>query len=110
MGYPKETWGYYFYNPSEQKVFVSKHATFLEKEFLQKESSGSKIELDEVQDPQMETDEPIEPTTVEVVDLVVDPSVEQTPRRSIRVRTEPIRYGFLIDDDQNITLIEDDEP
>ena len=29
--YPKETRGYYFYNPSEQKVFVSKYATFLEK-------------------------------------------------------------------------------
>ena len=28
VGYPKETRGYYFYNPSEQKVFVSKHATF----------------------------------------------------------------------------------
>ena len=31
VGYPKETRGYYFYNLSEQKVFVSKHATFLEK-------------------------------------------------------------------------------
>ena len=31
VGYPKETRGYYFYNPSKQKVFVSKHATFLEK-------------------------------------------------------------------------------
>ena len=51
MGYPKETRGYYFYNPTEQKVFVSRHATFLEKEFLQKESSGSEIELNEVQDP-----------------------------------------------------------
>ena len=48
MGYPKETRGYYFYNPTEQKVFVSRHATFLEKEFLQMESSGSEIELREV--------------------------------------------------------------
>ena len=30
--------------------------------------------------------------------------------RSIRVRTEPKRYGFLIDDDQNITLLVNDEP
>ena len=36
VGYLKKTRGYYFYNPSEQKVFVSKHATFLEKEFLLK--------------------------------------------------------------------------
>ena len=33
-GYPKEIRGYYFYNPMEQKVFVSRHSTFLEKEFL----------------------------------------------------------------------------
>ena len=48
--------------------------------------------------------------TTEVADSVVDPPVEQAPRRSIRVRTEPERYRFLIDDDQNITLIENDEP
>ena len=109
-GYPKETRGYYFYNPTEQKVFVSRHATFLEKEFPLKESSGSKIELEEVQDSQMEADEPIEPTAIEVADSVVDPPVEQALRRSTRVRTEHERYGFLIDDDQNITLLENDEP
>ena len=63
VGYPKETRGYYFYNHSKQKVFVSKQATFLEKEFLLKESSGSEIELNDVQDPQIEADEPIESTT-----------------------------------------------
>ena len=110
MGYPKETRGYYFYNPLEQKVFVSRSATFLEKEFLLKESSGSKIELEEVEDPQMEADEPIEPTTAELADSVVDLPVEQAPRRSTRVRTEPERYGFLIDDDQSMTLLENDEP
>ena len=31
VGYPKEIIEYYFYNPLEQKVFVSKHAIFLEK-------------------------------------------------------------------------------
>ena len=51
VGYPKEIMGYYFYNPLEQKVFVSRNAVFLEKEFLLKEDSGSKIELDEVHDP-----------------------------------------------------------
>ncbi|KAL0303283.1 UNVERIFIED_CONTAM: hypothetical protein Sradi_6196400 [Sesamum radiatum] len=33
VGYPKETAGYYFYDPSEQKVFVSRKAVFLEKKF-----------------------------------------------------------------------------
>ena len=106
VGYPKETKGYYFYHPSNQKVFVSRHATFIKKEFLLNESSGSEIELKEVQDPQMEAEEPIEPTATEVAES----PVEQTPRRSTRVRTEPERYGFLIDDDQNVMLLENDEP
>ncbi|KAL0448438.1 UNVERIFIED_CONTAM: hypothetical protein Slati_1400200 [Sesamum latifolium] len=33
IGYPKKTAGYYFYNPSEQKVFVSRNAVFLENNF-----------------------------------------------------------------------------
>ncbi|KAL0434188.1 UNVERIFIED_CONTAM: hypothetical protein Slati_2753100 [Sesamum latifolium] len=33
IGYPKETAGYYFYDPAEQKVFVSRNAVFLEKVF-----------------------------------------------------------------------------
>ncbi|KAK4382398.1 Retrovirus-related Pol polyprotein from transposon TNT 1-94 [Sesamum angolense] len=31
VGYPKETVGYYFYDPSEQKVFVLRNAVFLKK-------------------------------------------------------------------------------
>ncbi|KAL0444837.1 UNVERIFIED_CONTAM: Retrovirus-related Pol polyprotein from transposon RE2 [Sesamum latifolium] len=33
IGYPKKTAGYYFYDPSEQKVFVSRNAVFLERGF-----------------------------------------------------------------------------
>ena len=31
VGYPRESFGYHFYNPEEQKVFASKHVVFLEK-------------------------------------------------------------------------------
>ena len=48
VGYPKETRGYQFYNTLEQRLFVSKHVVFLEKEFLLREDSGSKMELSEV--------------------------------------------------------------
>ena len=51
IGYPKETVGYTFYLRSEGKVFVAKNESFLEKEFLSKELSGRKIELDEVVEP-----------------------------------------------------------
>src|SRR3954462_9502038 len=48
IGYPKETIGYTFYHISEGKVFVAKNGSFLEKEFLSKEVTGRKVELDEV--------------------------------------------------------------
>ena len=51
IGYPKETIGYTFYHRSEGKIFVAKNGSFLEKEFLSKEVSGRKVELDEVTVP-----------------------------------------------------------
>ena len=50
MGYPNEMIGYQFYNTLEKRLVVSKHAVFLEKEFILKEDSMSKVELGEVQD------------------------------------------------------------
>ena len=46
--YPKETIAYTFYHRSKGKIFVAKNGNFLEKEFLSKEVSGRKVELDEV--------------------------------------------------------------
>ena len=47
IGYPNEIVGYTFYHRSEGK-FVAENRSFLEKEFLLKEVSGRKVELDEV--------------------------------------------------------------
>ena len=49
--YPKETVGYTFYHRFEGKTFVANNGSFLEKEFLSKEVSGRKVELDEVTVP-----------------------------------------------------------
>ena len=46
--YSKETVGYTFYHRSEGKIFGAKNGSFLKKEFLSKEVSGRKVELDEV--------------------------------------------------------------
>ena len=54
VGYPKESIRYLFYHPTEHKVFVSKYATFMEKEFILERGSGKKIKLGEVQDLQMQ--------------------------------------------------------
>ena len=45
IGYPKKIMGYYFYLPEDHNVIVSRHAIFLEKEFIQDRGSGRKIEL-----------------------------------------------------------------
>jgi hypothetical protein len=47
--YLKETKGYYFYYKSENKIIIARHAAFLEKEFLTRESSGSNVQLEEIQ-------------------------------------------------------------
>ena len=52
------------------------------------------MELDEVQDPQIEVDEPIKPITAELVDSTVKPPIILASRRSIRVRTEHEMYEF----------------
>ncbi|GKB34293.1 retrotransposon protein, putative, ty1-copia subclass [Tanacetum coccineum] len=39
--YPKETMGYYFYYPLENKIFVSRNAEFFENSFMVQEASGS---------------------------------------------------------------------
>jgi hypothetical protein len=49
IGYPRETKGYYFYNQAEGKVFVVRNGVFLEKEFISKGVSGSKVQLEEIQ-------------------------------------------------------------
>ena len=49
--YPKETLGIPSISDPKHKVFIAKNGSFLEKEFLSKELSGRKVELDEVIEP-----------------------------------------------------------
>nr|GEU84545.1 hypothetical protein [Tanacetum cinerariifolium] len=48
-GYPKETMGYYFYYPIENKIFVARYAEFFESNLISQEASGSTIDFDEIQ-------------------------------------------------------------
>ncbi|GJT39764.1 retrotransposon protein, putative, ty1-copia subclass [Tanacetum coccineum] len=41
IGYPKETMGYSFYSPSENKVFVARNAEFFESKLLDLKASGT---------------------------------------------------------------------
>jgi hypothetical protein len=115
VGYPKETIGYIFYNPTEGKTFVAKSGTFLEKEFLAKGVSGRKVELDEVVDPSLQTSsgategvsEPSSTVGVGVNDDDHDILIEGPTRRSTRTRNTPEWYGNPV---LTVLLVEHDEP
>ncbi|KAJ9538397.1 hypothetical protein OSB04_031130 [Centaurea solstitialis] len=102
VGYPKNSLGYYFYNPSENKVFVARNGEFLEEEFLNQENTRNDIDLQIVEE---DTPVPIvEPVTqqdnVETQPETVEEVQTQDLRRSTRTRQEPDRYlGFLVSQD-----------
>ncbi|KAI5429868.1 hypothetical protein KIW84_034448 [Lathyrus oleraceus] len=106
-----ETRGYYFYNPSEGKVFVARTGVFLERDFISKGISGRKVELEEIQESQS-IDTPMEELEQETQVVVEEQpaQVEQDQRRSSRIRHLPERYGYLITDQGDVLLMDQDEP
>jgi hypothetical protein len=67
--YPRETKGFYFYNKVEGKVFVFCNCDYLVKEFLSKGVSGSKVQLEEIQETPKNVSAPTDPVK-EVQDVV----------------------------------------
>ncbi|KAJ9544763.1 hypothetical protein OSB04_024470 [Centaurea solstitialis] len=99
VGYPKTTVGYYFYNPTKNKVFVARNGEFLEDKFLSTKNTKSDVELQEVE---VNATLPIvEPVTqqeqVETQPEMIEEVQTQDLHRSTRVRQEPDRYlGFPV--------------
>ena len=98
IGYPKETVGYTFYHRSEGKIFVAKSGSFLEKDFILKEVSGRKVELDEVIVPSPELESSSSLKSVPVIPIPISEEANDEdhetsdqvitdPRRSNRVRS-----------------------
>ncbi|GJW90448.1 ribonuclease H-like domain-containing protein [Tanacetum coccineum] len=48
VGYPEESFGYLFYKPKDNVVFIARRGVFLEGERISKEDSGSKLDLEEM--------------------------------------------------------------
>src|SRR3989337_4602958 len=118
LGYPKETIGYTFYHRSEGKILVAKNGTFLEKEFLSKEVSGRKVELDEVVVPSLELERsssqksvPVMPTPISEEanddDHETSDQVTTEPRRSTRTCSAPEWYGNPV---LEVMLLDSGEP
>ncbi|KAK8600391.1 hypothetical protein V6N12_050245 [Hibiscus sabdariffa] len=108
VGYPKETKGYYFFNPKENKVFVARTGVFLEKEFLSSKRDRRNIELEEVQ--QQQVTEPEVEQTSQIVEENSTNLETQPLRRSTREHHEPERYGFLVTSHGDVILVDQDEP
>ena len=59
------------------------------------EDSGSKIELDEVHDSQMDINQLIDPESITHGDEVIgEPMETQAPRHSTKVSTVPEKFGI----------------
>ncbi|GKC72332.1 retrotransposon protein, putative, ty1-copia subclass, partial [Tanacetum coccineum] len=66
IGYTKETVGYYFYFPPENKIVVARYAEFFEKNLITQEVSGRAIDLEEIQDEDTSPSEITSETPMEV--------------------------------------------
>ena len=78
---------------------VARFATFLESDYITKKASGSNSPLEVMS----ETTNELEPEQQEVVQDM------QVLCRSGRVRQEPERYGFLVTQQGDVLLVENDE-
>ena len=72
MEYPM---GYNLYHSSEQNCLFQNMQLSQRNSFSYRKQWEYKLELDEVQDPQIEVDEPIKPTTIEFADSTDEPPV-----------------------------------
>ncbi|KAK1618472.1 hypothetical protein QYE76_023989 [Lolium multiflorum] len=101
---------------SEGKIFVAKNGSFLEKEFLTKEVTGRKVELDEVDEPSLidqssavPEEVPVQPAPIgeEANDDDHETSNEEAtePRRSTRERTTPDWYDPCL----NVMIVDNND-
>ncbi|GJW21271.1 retrotransposon protein, putative, ty1-copia subclass [Tanacetum coccineum] len=99
IGYPKETMGYYFYFPPENKIVVARYVEFFEKSLITQEVSGRAIDLKEIQYEDTSSSKITSeiPMVVEGFEL---PQEKEIPiRRSERSRRVPNRLCLDVEAD-----------
>ncbi|GKA67190.1 hypothetical protein Tco_0766998, partial [Tanacetum coccineum] len=100
VGYPKETMGYYFYFPPENKVIVARYGDFLERDLISQEFSGRDYDLE---DDHMDTLPSENTSVIPVEPESLGPPPELIPvRRSERPKNAPNRLCLNME-------VEDDE-
>ncbi|GJV91716.1 retrovirus-related pol polyprotein from transposon TNT 1-94 [Tanacetum coccineum] len=97
IGYPKETMGYYFYFPPENKIVVARYAEFFEKRLISQEISGRVVDLEEIQEEEDTTPSEITSNIPQEVEGFEPPQEEDIPiRRSERTRRAPNRLSLNV--------------
>ncbi|GJT26130.1 retrotransposon protein, putative, ty1-copia subclass [Tanacetum coccineum] len=86
IGYPKETMGHYFYNPSENKVFIARNAEFFESNLIDQEASGSLEDLEIIQE------EDTNPSLDTSLNHEVDDQEIDEPQSDINPIRKPANY------------------
>ncbi|GJW66826.1 retrotransposon protein, putative, ty1-copia subclass [Tanacetum coccineum] len=107
IGYPKETMGYYFYFPPENKIIVARYAEFFEKRLISQEISERVIDLEKIQEEEDTTPSKITsniPQEVEGFEPPQSTTQEEDPppprfriRRSERTRRVPNRLCLNVE-------------
>jgi hypothetical protein len=99
----------FFYNKAKGKVFVTRNGFFLEKEFLSKGFSGSKVQLEEIQETPENVSAPTNP--ILEVQEVVPPDIEApAPRRSIKACHANEKFTLLTTKQRDVLLLDNNEP
>nr|GEW46752.1 retrotransposon protein, putative, Ty1-copia subclass [Tanacetum cinerariifolium] len=88
-GYPKETMGYYFYFPPENKIVVARYARVFEKSLITQEISRRAIDLEEIQD---------EDTSPFKITSEIRIEVEEAEEHSLGDFNEPTNYKAAMSD------------
>jgi hypothetical protein len=90
-------------------VFVTRNSVFMEKEFLSKGVSGSKVQLEKIQKTTKNVLAPTDP--IQEVHDVVPLDVEAlAPRTSMRAHHPTKKFTLLTTEQYNILLLDNDEP
>ncbi|GJS53400.1 retrotransposon protein, putative, ty1-copia subclass [Tanacetum coccineum] len=102
VGYPKETMGYSFYYPPENKIFVARNAEFFENKVIDHEVSGSLEDLEIIQEedtyPSLDTSLNHKEDDQEIDEPQSDLNLI---RRSTRTRRTPDRMCLYIDAEEH---------
>ncbi|GJX83723.1 retrotransposon protein, putative, ty1-copia subclass [Tanacetum coccineum] len=99
--HPKETMGYYFYFPSDNKIVVARYAEFLEKNLISQEVNRRAVELEEIQDKDTSPSENTSEIPMEVEGFE-PPQEEVVPvRRSARTHRAPNRLCLNVEVDEH---------